>query len=74
MNDDVMGEPLKHFMSSAPVEDLAGITINGLSGLQIIEWIAIWAAGVNAADGPKQVAAMLGNPPTSSPVEPVGPA
>jgi hypothetical protein len=59
----VMGQPIKNFMRSTPIEALIDVTYGGITGLQVIEWIASWAAGVNAVDGPAQVADLTSIPP-----------
>jgi hypothetical protein len=54
MRDGIMGDPIKHFIRSVPIDnDLCSIVIDGITGLQVMTWISIWAAGINAEDGPK---------------------
>jgi len=65
MTGDVMGSPIKHFMRSVPVDaDLCAtvIEVDGIkiTGLQVVQWLATWAARINAEDGPKQVEQMSG--------------
>jgi hypothetical protein len=55
MKNGVMGSPIKHFMRSVPVdESLLATEIDGITGLQVVTWIAKWAAAINAEDGPNQ--------------------
>lgn len=53
MKDGVMGQPIKHFTRSVPVDKaLCAIEIDGITGLQVVTWLSKWAAGINAEDGP----------------------
>jgi hypothetical protein len=60
MSGEAMGQPIKQFVRSVPVAELAGVEIDGITGLQIVTWIGKWAAAINAEDGPAQAAAMAG--------------
>ncbi len=59
--DGTMGAPLQNALRSVPVDAaFASITINGLTGEQILTWIATWAAQINAADADGIVAKITG--------------
>jgi hypothetical protein len=59
MRDGMMGEPIKHFMRSTPVDaDLLAVEIDGITGLQVMTWLSKWAAAINATDGTAAAAQM----------------
>lgn len=59
--DGAIGAPLQNSLRSVTVDaDFAATTINGLTGEQIIAWIATWAATINAEDADGMVQKITG--------------
>ena len=72
MRDGKMGEPIKNFLRSVPVDaDFLEIEIEVSPGrlikaIEVVTWIGIWAARINAEDG-AAAAAIIGAPSALSP-------
>lgn len=61
MTGDAMGAPMVNRLHSVPVDaDFAATTINGITGEQILTWIATWAATINAVDADDMVKQITG--------------
>lgn len=59
--EGVMGTPMVNSLRSVPIDAaFASTTINGLTGEQILTWIALWAAQINAEDADAMVKKITG--------------
>ena len=61
MPDGTMGEPIKHFMRNVPVdEELLSREYAGITGMQVLTWLTLFANGITNEDAPKIIASMQG--------------
>jgi hypothetical protein len=66
--DGNMGaNPLTRLQHTVTPADIVGITIDGITGLQVFTWIQKWATGVNLAEADEVLATVMPVVPETTP-------